>query len=307
MLKNIGIEIQYPATAHSFRIKKNYCIERHNVLLNSTNKRNSYLIKSWVANCNNRTMELENVSVDAALTSTPKFTKFRILKNLVVISSTFLMVFTAYDGLSMLQSTMNKEGNIGTISQAVVYAGFCISSLLLPKYVIKKLGCKITILISSILFIPYIAANFYPTFLTMMPSAFLLGLGSSLLWGAQCTYFNESALIYCTLTAGEEVPKSTTQTPATSNQTSAKVLSIRDSNTRTDDLTNRNSNTASIEDISARSSNSNNVETLSPDNLATNYKNYYENPEDLISTPPMKIKNKGAVMSEKRDVQERRR
>ncbi|GFX26217.1 protein unc-93 homolog A [Trichonephila clavipes] len=182
-------------------------------------------------------MELKNVSV---VTSTTKFTKFRILKNLVVISSTFVMLFTAYDGLSMLQSTMNKEGNIGTISQAVVYAGFCTSSLLLPKYVIKKLGCKITILISSISFIPYIAANFYPTFLTMMPSAFLLGLGESLLWGAQCTYFNESALFYCTLTARDEVRKSYPQTPATSNQTSTEVLSITDSNTSVKDLTNKN-------------------------------------------------------------------
>ncbi|PRD31292.1 UNVERIFIED_CONTAM: unc93a [Trichonephila clavipes] len=253
-------------------------------------------------------MELENVSVDVAVTSTSKFTKFRILKNLVVISSAFLMVFTAYDGLSMLQSTMNKEGNIGTISQAVVYAGFCISSLLLPKYVIKKLGCKITILISSILFIPYIAANFYPTFLTMIPSAFILGLGSSLLWGAQCTYFNESALIYCTLTAKDEVPKSKSQTPATSSQTSAEVLSIRDSNTRINELANRNSDTASVEEISAISSNSPNVENLSAENLATNYKQYYENPEDLISTPQMKMKNKGEVMSEreKQDMQERR-
>ncbi|GFQ84431.1 UNC93-like protein [Trichonephila clavata] len=248
-------------------------------------------------------MEVENVSVAVAVTSTPKFTKFRILKNLVVISSTFLMLFTAYDGLSMLQSTMNKEGNIGTISQAVVYAGFCICSLLLPKYVIKKLGCKITILIASVLFIPYIAANFYPTFLTMMPSAFLLGLASSLLWGAQCTYFNESALLYCTLTARDEVRKSHPQTPAISNQTSTEVLSVIDS---VEDLTNRNSNTASVEEISARNSNSPNSERLSAENLATSYKHYYENSEDLTSTPQMKMKYKGEVMSEKRDAQERR-
>ncbi|GFT59994.1 UNC93-like protein [Trichonephila clavipes] len=262
-------------------------------------------------------MEFENASVEVTVTSAAKFTKFRILKNLVVISSTFLMLFTAYDGLSMLQSTMNKEGNIGTISQAVVYAGFCICSLLLPKYVIKKLGCKITILIASVLFIPYIAANFYPTFLTMMPSAFLLGLGSSLLWGAQCTYFNESALFYSTLTARNEVRKSYPQSPATSNQTSTEVLS--DSNASVEDLTNRNSNTASVEDlmnrssnaasveeISAGNSNSPNVERLSAENLATNFKHYYENSEDFISTPQMKMKYKGEVISEKRDVQQRR-
>ncbi|GFS30682.1 UNC93-like protein [Nephila pilipes] len=250
-------------------------------------------------------MELEHPSTEVTVTSRPKFTKFRILKNLVVISSTFLMIFTAYDGLSMLQSTMNKEGNIGTISQAVVYAGFCISSLLLPKYVIKKLGCKITILIASILFIPYIAANFYPTFLTMMPSAFLLGLGSSLLWGAQCTYFNESALFYCTLTARDEVRKSNPQSVATSNQTSTEVLSDRDSNTASvDDLANKNSNAASIEELSAR--NGSNVGRLSAQDLASNYNHYYENSQDLISTPQTKVKYRGEIMSEGGDVQERR-
>lgn len=248
-------------------------------------------------------MVLELTSVEVTESSTPKLTKFRILKNLVVISSTFLMVFTAYDGLSMLQSTMNKEGNIGTISQAVVYAGFCISSLLLPKYVIKKLGCKITILIATILFIPYIAANFYPTFLTMMPSAFILGLGSALIWGAQCTYFNESALLYCTLTARDEIRKSNSQTPTTSNQTSTEVLSIRASNTSIDDLTNKNS---SIEEISVRNSNSPKVERLSAEELATNYKHYYENSQDLISTPQTKVKYIGEIMPEKPDVQERR-
>lgn len=126
-----------------------------------------------------------------------KFGRHRIIKNLVVMSSSLMLVFTAYDGLSMLQSTMNKQ--MGTVSQAVVYVGFCLSSLILPKYAIKKLGCKMIFLIAATLFIPYIAANFSPSWYSLMPTALLIGVGSSLIWAAQTSYFNESVVLYCFL------------------------------------------------------------------------------------------------------------
>ncbi|GFY71209.1 UNC93-like protein [Trichonephila inaurata madagascariensis] len=33
----------------------------------------------------------------------------------------------------------------------------------------------------------------------MMPSAVLVGIGTTLIWGSQCTYFNESCVLYCEL------------------------------------------------------------------------------------------------------------
>lgn len=125
--------------------------------------------------------------------------KRKIIKNLLVICFGFVLLFIAYNGLSMLQSTLNQEQGIGVSSQAIIYAGFCVSALLLPKYTIKKLGCKRTLLLSMSFYIPYIAANFYFTWLTMVPSAILVGLAASLLWSSQCTYFNESSVIYSNL------------------------------------------------------------------------------------------------------------
>ncbi|KFM59430.1 UNC93-like protein, partial [Stegodyphus mimosarum] len=122
--------------------------------------------------------------------------KLRIIKNVSIISFGYALLFTAYNALSMLQSTMNQDEGIGIISQAVTYAAFCISSLLLPKYFITKYGCKLTILISMISYVPYIAANFYPHWITLIPSAISVGLGASLLWSSQCTYFNESSYMY---------------------------------------------------------------------------------------------------------------
>ncbi|XP_035208448.1 protein unc-93 homolog A-like [Stegodyphus dumicola] len=122
--------------------------------------------------------------------------KLRIIKNVSIVSFGYVLLFTAYNALSMLQSTMNQDEGIGVISQAVTYAAFCISSLLLPKYFITKYGCKLTILISMISYVPYIAANFYPHWITLIPSAISVGLGASLLWSSQCTYFNESSYMY---------------------------------------------------------------------------------------------------------------
>ncbi|GBL76440.1 UNC93-like protein [Araneus ventricosus] len=162
----------------------------------------------------------------------PKITKLRIIKNLVLISLSFFLLFTAYDGLSMLQSTMNKKAGIGVISQALGYISFCISCFLLPKYVIKKLGCKSSLTVSISFYLPCIAANFYPKWYIMIPAAVLAGIGASILWGSQCTYFNESAVRYARLITDGSINRS--QSPdIPSNRTSSEILSDRNSKCET--------------------------------------------------------------------------
>lgn len=124
------------------------------------------------------------------------FTKRQILKNLSLISVSFLLLFVSYDGLSMLQTSMNQKKGVGVTSQAVIYLGFGISALLLPKYVIKKIGCKTAIFVGMSMYLPYEASNYYPEFYTMVPTGILVGIGASLVWGAQCTYFNKCCYRY---------------------------------------------------------------------------------------------------------------
>ncbi|XP_055947073.1 uncharacterized protein LOC129980716 [Argiope bruennichi] len=126
------------------------------------------------------------------------FSKLRIIKNLIVISVSFLLLFTAFSGLGMLQTTMNKEK--GTAAQAVLYLSNGISSLLFSCYLVRKLGTKNAQLVGMILYLPYIASNFYPSWITLVPSAAMIGIGCALLWGAQCTYFNECSVLYRGLT-----------------------------------------------------------------------------------------------------------
>ncbi|GBL92503.1 hypothetical protein AVEN_174762-1 [Araneus ventricosus] len=59
------------------------------------------------------------------------------------------------------------------------------------------------------LYLPYVAANFYPSWITLVPSAIIIGIGCTLLWGAQGTYFNECSVLYKELTDA-----STTSTPS---------------------------------------------------------------------------------------------
>ncbi|GBM49573.1 UNC93-like protein [Araneus ventricosus] len=122
--------------------------------------------------------------------------KHRILKNLVSLAFGHFLVFTAFDSLSNLQSTVNQSDGVGVASQSVIYAFFTISSFFLPTYLIKRFGCKKTLLISVFSVCPYVAANFYPTWGTLMPSAVLSGVAFGPLWAARSTYVNELSFQY---------------------------------------------------------------------------------------------------------------
>lgn len=122
--------------------------------------------------------------------------QMRILKNLSVVCLGFLFQFSAYQALANLQSTLNIEGNLGVVSQSVIYATLILSSIFLPKLVIKKLGCKMTLCLSILTYAPYVAANFYPHMGTFVPTAIILGLGAAPLWSAKCTYINEISSMY---------------------------------------------------------------------------------------------------------------
>ncbi|CAB3227160.1 unnamed protein product [Arctia plantaginis] len=115
---------------------------------------------------------------------------WRILKNVVVISLAFMVHFTAYNGAANLQSSINAEAGLGTASLAAVYAGLIISNIFLPVIVIKWLGTKWAISLSFIAYMPYIAAQLYPRFYTMIPAGLIVGLGGGPLWCSKCTYLS---------------------------------------------------------------------------------------------------------------------
>ncbi|CAH2251639.1 unc-93 homolog A [Pelobates cultripes] len=77
------------------------------------------------------------------------------LKNIIILSIGFLLLATAYGGLQTLQSSLNPEKGLGVASLSVVYGCLICSSLLLPRILIKKIGCKWTIVASMCCYITY--------------------------------------------------------------------------------------------------------------------------------------------------------
>ncbi|KAF0288150.1 UNC93-like protein [Amphibalanus amphitrite] len=138
-------------------------------------------------------MSLEEAQNHVA-TSAGKFERrerWKILKNVVAISFAFMCLFTSFQGISNLQSSINSEGGVGTMSQAAVYLALILSCLFLPSLVIKRLTCKWTMVVCTLLYSVYLAAQFYPRPFTMIPGAIVLGLAAAPMWSAKCTYLTQ--------------------------------------------------------------------------------------------------------------------
>ena len=101
--------------------------------------------------------------------------KKSIIKNLLIVSSAFLLLFTAFQSLSNLQSSLNKDEGLGLASLSVIYAALIVSCMFVPPLVINKLGCKWTIAASMVCYCTYTIANLYSSWYTLIPASLLLG------------------------------------------------------------------------------------------------------------------------------------
>lgn len=127
----------------------------------------------------------------------------RITKNVVVLGVAFMIHFTAFHGTANLQSSVNTDGSLGTYTLAAIYGSLILSNIFLPVAVIRWLGCKWTIAISFVAYMPFIAAQAFPAVYTLVPSGVFVGLGGGPLWCAKCTYLTVVAEAFATLLRGE--------------------------------------------------------------------------------------------------------
>ncbi|XP_058526643.1 protein unc-93 homolog A isoform X1 [Ochotona princeps] len=112
----------------------------------------------------------------------------RSLRNVLVVSLGFLLLFTAYGGLQNLQSSLHSEAGLGVATLGTLYGGVLLSSLCLPPILIRSLGCKWTIAVSMCGYVAFSLGNFYASWYTLIPTSILLGLGAAPLWSAQSSY-----------------------------------------------------------------------------------------------------------------------
>lgn len=134
----------------------------------------------------------------------PPMSKNRILKNVFVLSLGFLCLFTSFQSLTNLQTSLNSKEGIGTKALSVLYAGLVVSCMFIPPPMIGLLGCKWTVVISMLTYIIYLAGNFYPSMAVMIVVSIIVGLGAAPLWSAKCSYLTELGIWYARFTNGNE-------------------------------------------------------------------------------------------------------
>nr|CAD7414025.1 unnamed protein product [Timema cristinae] len=126
--------------------------------------------------------------------------KRRILVNLVVLSVSFMIHYSAVNGILQLQSTINASESLGTAALTSNFAGFLFSSVFGSTTLLHWLGCKWTVVACYLAFVPYFFSQIYPELSSMVLTALLLGLASGPLACAQGTYLSVLSEVYSELT-----------------------------------------------------------------------------------------------------------
>ncbi|KAJ0027961.1 hypothetical protein Pint_35452 [Pistacia integerrima] len=98
--------------------------------------------------------------VDSLLIRTPK----NHTRDVHILSCAFLLIFLAYGAAQNLETTVNTEGNLGTISLGILYLSFTFFSLF-SSLVVRLLGSKNAIVLGTTGYWLFVAANLKPSWL----------------------------------------------------------------------------------------------------------------------------------------------
>lgn len=131
------------------------------------------------------------------VSGTPEYhaTTKRPTRETVVAAISFLFVFTAFQALQNLQSSLHQQQGLGVASLAALYATSFLTSFFTPA-IVYNLGVKVTILLAWMAHCVYVACNFYPSWLTLIPGSVLLGVVTCPLWTSMNTYLSALARVY---------------------------------------------------------------------------------------------------------------
>ncbi|CAN6329481.1 unnamed protein product [Urochloa humidicola] len=110
-----------------------------------------------------------------------------------LLSSAFLFVFLAYHAAQNLQSTVNTDENLGSISLGVLYTSFTAFSAV-GSAVVRWMGSRRALVVGTSGYLLFIAANLVPSWYTMVPASLYLGFTASIIWVGQGTYLTSAAL-----------------------------------------------------------------------------------------------------------------
>jgi len=115
------------------------------------------------------------------------FSRIRFRKNLTFLCFSFISIFSAFRAIQNLQSSLNAKDNLGIIAMTCVHGTMFFTCLWAPL-IINKVTAKWTLVIGMFSFIIWIAANFFPSFYTLIPFGIIAGVGQGILWTAEASY-----------------------------------------------------------------------------------------------------------------------
>ena len=124
-------------------------------------------------------------------------TRRSILLNLLIFFVIWLLTNSTYSSLEVLQSSINANLGITTIS--ILYATKAISSLLGP-FIVNHLSPKWTLVIGMCLQMMYISANYYPEWYSMYLAGALMGFAIDPMWVCFGLYTTVLGVYYATVT-----------------------------------------------------------------------------------------------------------
>lgn len=108
-------------------------------------------------------------------------------KNLILLCSSFILIFSSFRAIQNLQSSLNSKEDLGIITMTVVHGTMLLTGMLGPS-LINAITAKWALVCGMFCYLAWIGANFYPRFYTLIPCAVLAGFGQGILWTAESSY-----------------------------------------------------------------------------------------------------------------------
>jgi hypothetical protein len=93
-----------------------------------------------------------------------------IIKNFIAINVSFVLLYSASNCVTSIQSIINQDEGLGTASQSVNFAANILTALVFPQLIRDLLGFKLALTFGEFLALTYVIVQIYPTWLTFIPS-----------------------------------------------------------------------------------------------------------------------------------------
>ncbi|XP_048429471.1 UNC93-like protein 3 [Pyrus x bretschneideri] len=124
--------------------------------------------------------------------NSPIQSRRRHTRDVHILSCAFLLIFLAYGAAQNLETSVNTEDDLGTISLGILYLSFTFFSMVASP-VVRALGSKNALILGTTGYWLFIAANLIPSWYTMVPASLYMGFAASIIWVGQGTYLTSTA------------------------------------------------------------------------------------------------------------------